>query len=50
MSELIEADNQYSYGLGFRYFIARRYGLRTGIDMALSEEGSAVYFKVGTGF
>jgi outer membrane protein assembly factor BamA len=49
-SELIEADNQYSYGLGFRYLIARRYGLRTGIDLAFSEEDSAVYFKVGTGF
>jgi hypothetical protein len=49
-SDLFNSNTEYAYGLGFRYLIARRYGLRSGIDVAFSEEDSAVYFKVGTGF
>ncbi|WP_153912980.1 BamA/TamA family outer membrane protein [Shewanella sp. TC10] len=43
--ELISA-----YGVGFRYQIARRYGIHMGVDVAFSEEESALYFKVGSGF
>ncbi|KJY82983.1 glyceraldehyde-3-phosphate dehydrogenase [Vibrio galatheae] len=37
-------------GVGFRYQIARRYGLHIGMDYARSSEESAVYFNVGSGF
>ncbi|UXA00169.1 BamA/TamA family outer membrane protein [Vibrio splendidus] len=37
-------------GVGFRYQIARRYGLHLGMDYAMSHEESAVYFSVGSGF
>lgn len=36
-------------GAGFRYLIARQYGLRTGIDVAFSEHEQAVYCNVGSG-
>ncbi|MGY5453373.1 BamA/TamA family outer membrane protein [Agarivorans sp. MS3-6] len=39
-----------AYGAGFRYQIARRYGLYIGVDTAFSKEESAVYFNVGSGF
>ena len=35
--------------LDFRYLIARRYGLISGIDIAFSEEDTALYFQVGAG-
>ena len=37
-------------GVGFRYQIARRYGLHIGMDYAMSDEESAIYFNVGSGF
>ncbi|WP_179023905.1 BamA/TamA family outer membrane protein [Shewanella sp. Scap07] len=39
-----------AYGSGFRYQIARRYGLHMGIDVARSDEDSAIYFQIGSGF
>lgn len=39
-----------AYGVGFRYQIARRYGIHMGVDVAFSEGDSALYFKVGSGF
>ena len=48
--DLFSQDNHYAYGVGFRYLIARRYGMRTGIDIAKSEDDNALYFQVGTGF
>ncbi|WP_244950653.1 glyceraldehyde-3-phosphate dehydrogenase [Vibrio superstes] len=48
-SELFSDDNHYAYGMGFRYLIARRYGMHVGIDIAKSEEDNALYFQVGTG-
>jgi hypothetical protein len=47
---IFTTNNHYSYGVGFRYLIARRYGLRAGIDVATSESDNAIYFQVGTGF
>lgn len=38
-----------AYGVGFRYHIARRYGLRLGIDIALSNQEGALYFNIGSG-
>ena len=39
-----------AYGVGFRYQIARRYGIHLGIDMAFSKEENALYFTMGSGF
>ncbi|MCL1066090.1 outer membrane protein assembly factor [Shewanella olleyana] len=49
-SEMWDADNQNSYGAGFRYTIARRYGLYMGIDVAKGPEDTAWYVNIGTGF
>lgn len=38
-----------AWGSGFRYLIAREYGLHTGIDVAFSDHEQAVYFNVGSG-
>ncbi|MDO6762150.1 BamA/TamA family outer membrane protein [Agarivorans sp. 1_MG-2023] len=49
-SKLATNESVQSVGAGFRYQIARRYGLRLGMDFAYSGEESAVYFQVGSGF
>jgi len=38
-----------AWGGGFRYLIAREFGLHTGIDIAFSDDEQAVYFNVGAG-
>jgi outer membrane protein assembly factor BamA len=43
-----EADTIFSRGVGFRYLIAKKFGLRVGIDFANTDEGSAIYIQVGT--
>ncbi len=49
--ELGSADNQIAIGGGFRYLIARQYGLRLGLDLAYSDDGDwAVYVTMGTGW
>ena len=48
-NSLLKEDEQYAYGVGFRYLIARRYGMKTGIDLAFSEEDTALYFQMGMG-
>jgi hypothetical protein len=48
-TSLFENDAEYAYGVGFRYLIARRYGLQAGMDFAFSDEDNAVYFQVGSG-
>jgi hypothetical protein len=35
-------------GVGFRYLLARDYGLHMGIDLAFGEEGPAVYLQFGS--
>ncbi|GAM56717.1 outer membrane protein [Vibrio ishigakensis] len=47
-SDMFE-DMEYAYGAGFRYMIARRYGLHFGMDFGFSEDDSAFYFNVGSG-
>ncbi|MGE9270763.1 MAG: hypothetical protein ACQKBU_08155 [Verrucomicrobiales bacterium] len=35
-------------GVGFRYLIARRHGLHSGIDLAWGEDGPAFYLQFGS--
>ena len=35
-------------GLGFRYLLARKFGLHYGVDVARGPEGSAIYFQFGS--
>ena len=37
----------FAKGVGFRYLIARRFGLHAGIDVACGPEENAIYFQVG---
>ncbi len=39
-----------AYGVGFRYQVARRYGLYMGVDLARSENDGAFYITLGSGF
>ncbi|USD43342.1 BamA/TamA family outer membrane protein [Vibrio sp. SCSIO 43135] len=39
-----------AYGAGFRYQLARRYGLYMGVDVARSEGENAFYINLGSGF
>jgi hypothetical protein len=39
-----------AYGVGFRYQLARRYGLYMGVDIATSEGDGAFYINLGSGF
>jgi len=43
-----DAPKRYSGGVGFRYLIASKFGLRMGIDLAQSENDSALYIQFGT--
>ncbi|PMO39733.1 glyceraldehyde-3-phosphate dehydrogenase [Vibrio splendidus] len=47
--DMFDQSSHAAYGVGFRYLIARRYGLISGIDIAFSEEDTALYFQVGAG-
>ena len=35
-------------GGGFRYEVARKYGIHAGIDVAFGPDNAAVYFQVGS--
>jgi len=43
------STSEVGWGTGFRYLIARKYGLYTGVDVAFSDGEQAVYFNVGSG-
>lgn len=43
-------DLAIGYGTGFRYKIARRYGLSIGADVAFSDEERTFYISIGSGF
>ena len=43
-----EAPTVVSKGLGFRYLIAEKFGLRMGVDIAMSNEDKAFYIQFGT--
>lgn len=48
VSDFTSAENVDSYGAGFRYLIARRYGFSMGIDVARGPEETAFYIKAGS--
>ena len=50
--DLITSTKQtiWAGGVGFRYLMARRLGLKTGIDLAWSEDDFAFYIAMGTGW
>ena len=43
-----DAPTVVSKGLGFRYLIAEKFGLRMGVDIAMSNEDKAFYIQFGT--
>lgn len=47
IENLGSAPNRTTYGTGFRYMIARRLGLHTGIDIARGPEETVVYIQIG---
>ncbi len=47
--EDLYGEGEWAYGAGFRYQIARRYGLHMGMDFGFSDSDSAFYITVGTG-
>lgn len=42
-----DRTNAYNMGTGFRYFVARQYKLRAGIDVARGPEDWALYIQIG---
>lgn len=42
-------QTEVAWGGGFRYLIARQFGLYTGVDVAFSDNEQAVYFNLGAG-
>jgi hypothetical protein len=49
--DLGAADNHTAVGGGFRYLVARQYGLRMGLDLGYGDDGDwSVYVTVGTGW
>lgn len=48
LSDLSDAEVANSYGAGFRYLIARRYGMTMGVDVARGPEDTAYYIKAGS--
>jgi hypothetical protein len=43
-----DAELVYNYGTGFRYLIARKFGIRTGVDVAWSNEDFGWYIIFGS--
>jgi len=49
--DLGSADNHTAVGTGFRYLIARQYGMRMGLDVGYADDGDwSVYLTMGTGW
>jgi len=42
------AENIIAGGVGFRYLIAEKFGLKAGIDIATSKDGTSFYIQMGT--
>jgi outer membrane protein assembly factor BamA len=45
-----DSDDVWSAGTGFRYLLARQFGMRVGIDLARGPDDTAVYLTIGTGW
>ena len=50
IGDLSSAISRSSYGVGFRYLMAKKLRLYTGLDIAWGPETSAFYFKMGLGW
>jgi hypothetical protein len=48
LSELGSATTHTAYGLGFRYLLAKKLGMRVGLDVAKGPEGTYVYIVMGS--
>lgn len=42
-----DSDGVWSGGAGFRYLVARKFGLKAGMDIAVGPEDTVVYFQFG---
>ena len=47
IGDLGSAPSRTSYGTGFRYLIARKFGLHAGLDIARGPEETVVYIQIG---
>jgi len=47
-TDLGGSENIDSYGIGFRYVVARRYGFVMGLDVARDPEDTAIYIQAGS--
>ncbi|HET7536808.1 MAG TPA: BamA/TamA family outer membrane protein [Candidatus Didemnitutus sp.] len=47
-SDLGDADDVFAYGVGFRYTIARKLGIKAGLDFAWSKDDSGIYITMGS--
>jgi len=43
-----DSKNNYSGGVGFRYLVASKFGLKVGVDIATSEYDNAFYIQMGS--
>jgi hypothetical protein len=50
LDEFFDSKTHLAGGVGFRYLIAERYGLRMGVDLAYGDDEVTVYISVGTGW
>ncbi len=48
IGELGSATSRHTIGTGFRYYIARKFGLHSGVDVAWGPEKAYVYITVGS--
>ncbi len=46
--QLTRTSNVVAGGAGFRYELARKYGIHMGLDVAWSRDGPAAYFQIGS--
>jgi hypothetical protein len=47
INDLGDAPSRPAYGTGFRYLIARKFGMHAGLDVARGPEETVVYIQVG---
>ena len=48
LDQLDTATSRNTFGTGFRYLIARKYGLHSGVDVAAGPEDTYVYIQIGS--
>jgi hypothetical protein len=46
--DLDDADDVFGYGFGFRYTLARKLGIKAGLDFAWSKDDSGIYITMGS--